>query len=72
MDDKNVPVSDTDKLTEEGGRDADRTRNLGEFEPTNMPLSATEIEERGAEWKPRTLESVHEIEPLGEEDQPKP
>ncbi len=60
MDDQNVPVSDTDKLTEEGGRDADRTRDLGEFKPTNLPLSAKEIEERGGKWTPRTTDDVHE------------
>jgi hypothetical protein len=48
MKDKDIPISDTDELSTEGGRDLDRARRLGEFKPTNAPLSAAEIRERKA------------------------
>ncbi len=78
MADNNIPVSDTDRLSSEGGRDVDRARRLGEFRATNSPLSAAEIKERkarpgkkpkrGHPWTPRTTENVHEMEPLKEKD----
>jgi hypothetical protein len=80
MQDEDVPVSDTDELSTEGGRDVDRARRLGEFRPTNAPLSAAEIRERktlpgkkprrGRRWTPRTLENIHEIEPPKKGDPP--
>ncbi len=76
MADDHIPVSDTDQFSAEGGRDVDRARRLGEFSPTNSPLSAAEIEERkalprkkrkrGQPWTPRTLENIHEMEPRKE------
>ena len=75
-----MPVSDTDEFSTEGGRDLDRARRLGEFKPTNAPLSAAEIRERktlpgkkpkrGRQWTPRTVENIHEVTPLKEEDPP--
>ncbi len=43
-----MPVSDTDELSTDGGRDLDRARRLGEFKATNAPLSADEIRARKA------------------------
>jgi hypothetical protein len=43
---ENVPVSSTDELSSDGGLEADRTRELGEFSRTNSPLSADEIKKR--------------------------
>jgi hypothetical protein len=73
-----LPVSDTDQLSAEGGRDVDHARRVGEFSPTNSPLSAAEIDERkrlqgkkrkrGQPWTPRTVENIHEIKPLKEKD----
>ena len=70
--DDEIPVSGTDELTVAGGPDADRTRKLGEFDPTNAPLSAAEIEKRKAllkkkrgdeEWVPRTTDIIDETRP---------
>ncbi len=73
MKDDDIPVSDTDQLTVEGGPRTDTTRHLGEFSPTNSPLSAAEIERRKTllqkqhsedrGWKPRTSEDVDETVP---------
>jgi hypothetical protein len=66
-----VPISSTDGLNDE--KSSDRVRTLGEFKPTNTPLSAAEIaqrKDRGRkthhvdEWSPRTTESVDEISPV--------
>jgi len=67
MGDSNVPVSDTGKLMEEGGRRADRTRTLGEFSRTNSPLSKVEIDQRRArQWMPRTTHKIHDLESIPE------
>jgi len=67
MEDSNVPVSDTGKLTVEGGRRADRTRTLGEFSRTNSPLSKVEIDQRRArQWIPRTTHNIHDLKPIPE------
>ena len=71
MKDENIPVNNTDELTEEGGRKADRVRTLGEYSPTNMPLSAHEIELRnrlGEQWVPRTLENIDDLTPVAEDE----
>ncbi|MBZ5608214.1 MAG: hypothetical protein LAP38_08155 [Acidobacteriia bacterium] len=73
MKDENVPVSSTDELTVAGGRLADRVRHLGEYKPTNTPLSAVEIalrkhlgEARHVEdWTPRTRETIRDLTPRG-------
>ena len=69
--DEIIPVNNTDELTEEGGRKADRVRTLSEYSPTNMPLSAHEIELRnrlGKQWVPRTPENIDDLTPLGEDE----
>jgi hypothetical protein len=73
MKDDDIPVSDTDQLTVEGGPRTDRTRHLGEFSPTNSPLSAAEIEQRRTllekkhsedrGWTARTPENIDETVP---------
>jgi hypothetical protein len=44
--DEKVPINSTDELSVAGGRLADRVRTLGEYKPTNTPLSAAEIARR--------------------------
>jgi len=66
--DENVPVSDTDELTEAGGPRTDRTRKEGEYKTGNSPLSADEIERRrklngDKGWLPRTTENVDDFVP---------
>lgn len=71
MKDENTPVNNTDELTEEGGREADRVRTLGEYSPTSMPLSAHEIELRnrlGQKWVPRTPENIGDLTPVAEDE----
>ena len=74
----NLPVSSDDELTG-ANPDAHRAlhvRRLGEFKPSNMPLSAAELEHRRnvpghqqpADWTPRTLENVRQVNPLEEEE----
>jgi hypothetical protein len=46
MKDENVPIDSTDALTVAGGKLADRVRMLGDYKPTNTPLSAAEIARR--------------------------
>ena len=67
---ENIPVSDTDELTVDGGAQKDRSRTLDEYRTTNSPLSATEIAQRrnlarkkhstGEEWTPRTSDDTGE------------
>ena len=73
MKEENVPISDTDELSVAGGRRVDRTRALGEFRPSNVPLSAAGIarEMRLAakthhvrDWTPRSTDSIGEMKPL--------
>ncbi|HLH00651.1 MAG TPA: hypothetical protein VKX49_30375 [Bryobacteraceae bacterium] len=67
---EDVPVNNTDELTEEGGRRADRVRTIGEYSPTNMPLSEHELVLRsrlGTHWVARTPENIAEITPLAED-----
>jgi len=68
-DEREIPVSDTDELTVAGGRQADHTRRLSDYKPTNAPLSATEIEHRKTHpWPPLEAHDVDEIVPLLEEE----
>src|SRR5690242_9918265 len=71
------PVSSTDELTidpEDSGTPANRSRKLGEFKPTNSPLSAADLEhrrddpskKRKQEWVPRTTENIGEPRPIPE------
>ncbi|HTS48951.1 MAG TPA: hypothetical protein VMH05_13465 [Bryobacteraceae bacterium] len=70
-----IPVDSTDELDVAGGREADRVRMVGEYRPSNMPLSRFEMEMRAGlggrsrpgEWVPRTMENIGELTPLPEE-----
>jgi hypothetical protein len=62
-DDKKLPVSDTDEMTVAGGPATDQTRRLGDYQRTNAPLSAVEIEHRKRSW-PLQNDGVEEIVPL--------
>ena len=69
------PVSSRDELGVAGGSAADRSRKLGEFKPTNSPLSAADLEHRRDEpakkrkrgWTPRTTENIGELTPISED-----
>ena len=71
-----IPVDSTDELSVAGGRRADRVRMVGEYRPTNMPLSRFEIERReklhggthAGAWVPRTLENIGDLTPVPEEE----
>jgi hypothetical protein len=73
---ENIPVSDTDELTVDGGARKDRSRTLDEYRKTNSPLSAAEIEQRrnlarkkhstAEEWTPRTADDADEPAPIPE------
>ncbi len=66
-----VPVSSTDELTIDGDEAADRVRKVGEFKPTNTPLSALEVEERMKHgWPPHTTDAIHDMVPVPERDGP--
>ena len=78
MDEKkkdDFPVSSTDELSVAGGAAANRSRKLGEFKPTNSPLSAADLEHRRddpaknrkADWIPRTTENIGELIPIPED-----
>ena len=70
-----LPVSSKDELSTSGETTSDRSRRLGEFKPTNSPLSATDIERRRAEpgkkrkdqWEPRTTNNIDELAPIPED-----
>ena len=65
-----VPVSGTDEVFTEHG--AGKTWKLGEFDATNSPLSAAEIEHRErlghGKWAPRTLENIEDMVPIPEHE----
>ncbi len=77
MDEKrdDFPVSSTDELSVAGGAAANRSRKLGEFKPTNSPLSAADLEHRRGDaakkrkrgWIPRTTENIGELTPIPED-----
>jgi hypothetical protein len=62
-------------LSISGKTAVDRSRKLGEFEPTNSPLSAADIERRRDEpgktqkdeWVPRTTGNIDELAPIPED-----
>jgi len=78
-DEDDFPVSSTDELTVDSGAAADRPRKLGEFKPTNSPLSAADLKhrrvdpkhERDQGWVPRTTENIGELTPIPENEPPK-
>jgi len=71
MDQEVVNVTTVDDLSDVAHR-KDRTRNLGDYKSTNMPLSASEIEQDEARdtahegWAPRTTENIGDMLPLPE------
>ena len=68
------PVSSIDELGN-GRTLANRPRKLGEFKPTNSPLSAADLEHRRGDprkkqnkgWVPRTTENINELAPIPED-----
>ena len=72
---KDVPVSETDELTVDGGAQKDTTRTLGDFSETNAPLSENEIEQHlvgkkrptGDEWNTRTADDTEQPAPVPED-----
>ncbi len=67
-----VPVSITDDV-------ADREVTFGDFRPTNVPLSAAEVEQRRTlmnqqhkegGWPVRTVENTGDAAPIEEHEQP--
>ena len=77
MDDKkDFPVSSTDEISKARGTAPDRSRKLGEYKPTNAPLSAADLKHRRADpakkqnpgWTPRTTENIGELNPIPENE----
>ncbi len=72
---KDIPVSETDELTVDGGAQKDTTRTLGDFSETNTPLSENEIEQRlvgkkrptGDEWNTGTADDTGQSAPVPED-----
>jgi len=68
------PVSSIDELGD-GRTLPNRPRKLGEFKPTNSPLSAADLEHRRDDpsknknqgWVPRTTENIGELMPIPED-----
>jgi hypothetical protein len=77
MAEEDISVSTIDDLSKVA-HDHDRTRKLSEYSPTNMPLSAAEINEDEAKdvehtgWAPRTTENIGDLKPLPENGPPPP
>jgi hypothetical protein len=69
MHDDDLIVSISDEPLSRGPR---HMRTLSEFKPTNMPLSAFEIEQDEAKdtahrgWAPRSTENIGDLTPLPE------
>jgi len=77
MDEKDdFPISGTDEVTVSGGVAAGRPRTLGEFKPTNVPLSAADIKHRRNDpankqnqgWVSRNTGNIGELTPLPDTD----
>ncbi|HTW65350.1 MAG TPA: hypothetical protein VME17_12065 [Bryobacteraceae bacterium] len=71
MAEEDISVTTVDELSQVAHAH-DRTRKLSEYSPTNMPLSASEIEQDEARdtkhcgWAPRTTENIGDLAPLPE------
>jgi len=64
---ENIPVSDTDELTVDGGARKDRSRTLDEYRKTNSPLSVAGTEQRrNLARKKRTADDTEEPAPIPE------
>ena len=77
-DEEDFSVSSTDEESLSGGTTPDRDRKLGEFKPTNSPLSAADLEhrqdtkkKRKQGWVPRTTENIQELTPIRDDQPPK-
>ena len=66
IDVEEVPVSSRDELVCTGDSEMDRLRKIGEYWPSNAPLSAVEQRKRAHGWVPRTTENIQDLEPLPE------
>jgi hypothetical protein len=68
---EDVTVSKFDDLSDVA-HDHDEIRKLSEYKPTNVPLSASVIEQDEAKdtahegWGPRTTENIGDMKPLPE------
>jgi hypothetical protein len=66
------PVSGTDALDIADDATEDRPRQLGEFKPTNSPLSKTDLDRRVHDpakkqnqgWVPRSTGNIGELTPI--------
>ena len=75
-----VPVSTTDDLGDtDKGQQAGHVVTFGDFRPTNVPLSAFEVEERRklmdqqhkrTGWPARTVENAGDAAPIEEHEPP--
>jgi hypothetical protein len=71
MDQEVVTVTTVDEVSDVA-HSKDRPRNLSDYKSTNMPLSASEIEQDEARdtahagWAPRTTENIGDMIPLPE------
>jgi hypothetical protein len=68
---EDVTVSTFDDLSDVA-HDHDEVRRLSDYKPTNVPLSASVIEQDEAKdtehqgWAPRTTENIGDMKPLPE------
>jgi hypothetical protein len=68
---EDVTVSTFDDLSD-AAHDHDEVRRLSDYKPTNVPLSASVIEQDEAKdtehqgWAPRTTENIVDMKPLPE------
>jgi hypothetical protein len=75
MDQEIVTVTTVDDLSDVA-HSKDRPRNLSDYKSTNMPLSASEIEQDETRdtahegWAPRTTENIGDMIPLPEKPMP--
>jgi hypothetical protein len=72
---EDYPVDATVDLTTPEDARVAHTWVMGDFKPTNVPLSAAEIERRMQlsnldrdVWDPRTLANIGELEPIPESE----
>jgi hypothetical protein len=75
MEQEDVTVTAVDDVSDVA-HEHDRLRKLGEYKPTNMPLSKFEIEQDEAKdtehkgWAPRTAQNIGDLTPLPEKPGP--
>ena len=74
---EDFPISSDDELGDAGTDN--RPRSLGDFKPTNVPLSAADLEYRRGDssdkrkqaWAPRTTENIGELTPIPDDEKAK-